>query len=122
MLRYLLKRAFSLAATLLVASLLIFITIEIVPGDPASFMLGLNAQPETVKSLRAELGLDKSTVARYFAWVKGMLQGEFGTSYTYRTPVADMIADRLWISLPLSPRRGADRSVTFRLWEPLRWA
>ena len=102
MLRYLLKRALSLGVSLLVASVLIYTTIEIVPGDPASFMLGLNAQPDTIASLRAELGLDKSAFQRYVSWVSGMLRGEFGTSYTYRTPVADMIAERLWISLPLA--------------------
>ncbi len=102
MLRYLIKRALSLAASLVAASVLIFFTIEIVPGDPASFMLGLNAQPDTVASLRAELGLDQSSLQRYFSWTTGMLRGDFGTSYTYRTPVSEMIRERLWISLPLA--------------------
>lgn len=102
MLRYLLRRCASLLATLIVASLVIFVTIEIVPGDPASYMLGLNAAPDTVEALRRELGLDQSTPVRYVQWVTGMLQGDFGTSYTYRTPVAAMIADRLWVSLPLA--------------------
>lgn len=65
-------------------------------------MLGLNAQPETVTALRAELGLDASKPQRYFNWVTGMLRGDFGVSYTYRTPVVDMVLDRLWISLPLA--------------------
>ena len=102
MLRYFFKRTGSLFATLLVASLVIFVSIEIVPGDPASYMLGLNAQPETVAALRAELGLDRSRADRYWVWVTGMLQGDFGTSYTYRTEVAGMVRDRLWISLPLA--------------------
>jgi len=102
MLRYVFKRIVSLLATLLVASVVVFVVIEIVPGDPASFMLGLNAQPDTVAALRAELGLDVSKFQRYISWVSGMLQGDFGQSYTYRTPVADMIGDRLWISLPLA--------------------
>ncbi len=102
MLHYLIKRTLILLATLIVASLVVFITIEVVPGDPASYMLGLNAQEDTVAALRAELGLDKSRVARYFSWVGGLVTGDFGTSYTYRTPVADMIRDRMWISLPLA--------------------
>ena len=102
MLHYLLKRSGSLLATLLVASLIVFIVIEVVPGDPASYMLGMNAQPDTVAALRAELGLDQSRVARYISWVTGMLQGDFGRSYTYRTPVAEMVGERLWISLPLA--------------------
>ncbi|WP_227271408.1 ABC transporter permease [Roseobacter weihaiensis] len=100
--RYILKRTGSLILSLLVASLVIFTVIEIVPGDPASFMLGINAQPETLAALRAELGLDASKVGRYFAWVGGMLTGDFGTSYTYRTPVTEMVADRIGVSIPLA--------------------
>ena len=89
MLRYFLKRLISLALSLAVASLAIFFVIEVAPGDPASFMLGINAQPDTVAALRAELGLDVSKPERYLNWVGGMLVGDFGTSYTYRTPVAE---------------------------------
>ncbi len=102
MVRYAFKRLISLALTLLVASVVIFVAIEVVPGDPASYMLGLNAEPATVNALREELGLNVSKPARYLNWVGGMLRGDFGTSYTYRTPVADMIADRMVISLPLA--------------------
>lgn len=102
MLRFALKRLLSLCLTLIAASLIIFVAIEIVPGDPASYMLGLNAQPETVAALREELGLNMSKTERYLNWVGGMLRGDFGTSYTYRTEVAPMIADRLVISLPLA--------------------
>jgi len=102
MFRYAVKRLASLIATLIVASLVVFVVIEVVPGDPASYMLGMNAQPDTVAALRSELGLDLSKPVRYFSWVTGMLRGDFGQSYTYRTPVAGMIADRLWISLPLA--------------------
>ncbi|WP_116598255.1 ABC transporter permease [Primorskyibacter marinus] len=102
MLTYLLKRLTSLVISLLVASLVIFLVVEVAPGDPASFMLGLNAQPDTVAALRTELGLDVPRYARYFAWLSGMISGDFGMSYTYRTPVAQMIADRFWVSMPLS--------------------
>jgi len=102
MLGYIVKRLVSLAISLIVASVVIFVVIEVAPGDPASFMLGLNAQPDTVAALRAELGLDQSKVERYLSWVGGMLTGDFGMSYTYRTPVAQMIADRMWVSLPLA--------------------
>ena len=102
MLRYSLKRLLSLGLSLLAASVVIFLTIEIVPGDPASYMLGINAQADTVAALREELGLNVSAFARYISWVGGMLTGDFGTSYTYRTPVVDMIGDRIMISLPLA--------------------
>jgi peptide/nickel transport system permease protein len=65
-------------------------------------MLGVNARPDTIAALRAEMGLDASVPARYLSWVTGMVQGDFGQSYTYRTPVAGMIADRVWVSLPLA--------------------
>lgn len=102
MFRYVIKRFASLVATLIVASLVIFLALEIVPGDPAAYMLGINAQPDTLAALRDELGLNVSIAERYYNWVTGMLTGDFGTSYTYRTPVAQMIGDRLWISLPLA--------------------
>ncbi|PJE27912.1 peptide/nickel transport system permease protein [Pseudooceanicola antarcticus] len=102
MLRYTLTRFLSLCLSLAVASVVIFFAIEVLPGDPASIMLGVNAQPDTLAALRTELGLDQPMVARYFAWVTGLLQGDFGISYTYRTPVAQMIADRLAVSLPLA--------------------
>ncbi|QFS84367.1 Glutathione transport system permease protein GsiC [Roseivivax sp. THAF40] len=102
MLRYALRRLISLGLSLLVASLVIFLVVEVAPGDPASFMLGINAQPDTVAALRTELGLDVPKWQRYVDWLGGMVTGDFGTSYTYRTPVAEMVADRLWISLPLA--------------------
>lgn len=100
--RYALKRLASLLISLAVASVIIFFVIEVAPGDPARFMLGISAQPDTVAALRAELGLDVPRTQRYLDWVGGMLRGDFGTSYTYRTPVAQMIGDRLWVSLPLA--------------------
>jgi peptide/nickel transport system permease protein len=102
MLRYALTRFLSLAASLVVASLVVFFALEVVPGDPSAYMLGMNASPEAVDALRTELGLDQGAVARYLAWASGLLTGDFGISYTYRTPVAGMIADRLAVSLPLA--------------------
>ena len=102
MLNYIFKRFLSLIVSLAVASLVIFFVIEVAPGDPAQFMLGINAQPDTVAALRTELGLDVPKWQRYLGWVGGLVTGDFGTSYTYRTPISTMIADRLWVSLPLA--------------------
>ena len=102
MLRYFLKRLLSLALSLIVASVVIFVAIEVVPGDPASYMLGINAQEDTVAALREELGLNVPKVQRYLGWISGLVRGDFGISYTYRTPVADMIGERMWVSLPLA--------------------
>ena len=79
-----------------------FVALQVVPGDPASTMLGMNASPESVAALRDELGLEGGPVARYLGWVGGMLTGDFGVSYAYRTPVAGMVLDRLQVSLPLT--------------------
>ncbi|GAB4533701.1 MAG: ABC transporter permease [Roseibium sp.] len=102
MLHYFLKRLLSLCLSLVAASVIIFLALEVVPGDPASYMLGLNAREDTLAALREELGLTGSVLERYLSWAGGLLVGDFGTSYTYRTPVADMIGDRLWVSLPLA--------------------
>ncbi len=102
MLRFALNRALSLGLSLLVASFVIFAVIEVIPGDPAAFMLGLNAQPEAVEALRDQLGLNGSLVSRYLGWLGGMLTGDFGVSYTYKVPVSELILQRLWVSLPLA--------------------
>jgi peptide/nickel transport system permease protein len=102
MLPYLIKRLGSLIVSLFVASLIIFACIEIVPGDPASFMLGVNAQPDTVNALREELGLNTSHTQRYVSWISGLIKGDLGTSYTYRSPVSDIVSDRLQVSVPLA--------------------
>ncbi|MGR3435719.1 MAG: ABC transporter permease, partial [Shimia sp.] len=102
MIDYLLRRLLSLGVSLIVASMVVFAVVEVIPGDPAAFMLGVNAQPDTIAALRAEMGLDDPLPQRYAAWVGGMLTGDFGTSWTYKTPVAELVADRVWVSLPLA--------------------
>ena len=99
---YLLRRLLSLSLSLVAASLVIFLVMEVVPGDPASFMMGLNADPQVVAALRSQLGLDEPLPLRYIGWVAGLLQGDFGMSYTYRVPVSELIAERVVISLPLT--------------------
>jgi peptide/nickel transport system permease protein len=99
---YALKRLAALVMTLVVASVVVFLVVEVVPGDPAAYMLGLNAAPDTVAALRTELGLDRTGVARWFEWVSGMLVGDFGVSYTYRTEISTMVLDRIFVSLPLA--------------------
>src|SRR3990170_7194810 len=95
------KRFGSLVVTLLAASIVIFLVMEVLPGDPAAYMLGLNAEPDTLAALRHQLGLDQPPLYRYLTWIAGFFTGDFGLSYTYRVPVAELIVDRLWISLPL---------------------
>lgn len=95
-------RLIGLLTTLLAASLVIFVVLEVLPGDPAEVMLGLNAQPDTLAALRAELGLNAPVTTRYVSWVLGMFQGDFGVSYTYSVPVSELISERIQVSLPLA--------------------
>ena len=87
---------------LLVTSFLIFVVIEAAPGDPAEIMLGTSAQADTVAALRVELGLDRPMLVRYASWLAGVMTGDLGNSYTYSTPVSELIAERLAVTLPLT--------------------
>lgn len=97
-----LRRFSTLLLTLLAASLVVFVVLELLPGDPASVILGTGARPDTLAALRAQLGLDRPPVERYFTWVGGLLRGELGASYTYGVPVVQLIAERSVVSLPLA--------------------
>lgn len=96
------KRLLTLVLTLVFTSVIVFVVMEILPGDPALLILGIDAPPEAVVSLRSQLGLDRPPVERYLAWLGGIASGEFGQSYTYQVPVWDLIGDRLAITLPLT--------------------
>ncbi|AGI73133.1 MAG: ABC transporter permease [Octadecabacter sp.] len=102
MIRYIASRLLSLTLSLIAASIVIFAVIEVIPGDPAAFMLGVNARPDTLLALRDQMGLNDPLPLRYFTWVTGMLTGDFGISWTYKTPVAELVNDRIWVSLPLA--------------------
>ena len=69
---YLLGRLLSLVLSLVAASVVIFFILEVVPGDPAQFMLGLNAQPDTLAALREQMGLNQPLLVRYLSWVLGI--------------------------------------------------
>ncbi len=88
--------------TLIVASVVVFLALEIVPGDPAQVMLGINATDEAVEALRRSLGLNRPPLERYLSWISGMIVGDFGKSYTYSVPVWELFIDRVTVSLPLA--------------------
>ncbi|MCU0831205.1 MAG: ABC transporter permease [Rhizobiaceae bacterium] len=90
------------AATVLVASLVVFGVMEVLPGDPARLMLGMNATQDAVAALRTQMGLDLPLPVRYWTWITGFLTGDLGRSYTYGVPVAELVAERLAVSLPLA--------------------
>ena len=102
MLAFLARRLAALIATLAVTALIVFIVLEILPGDPAAVLLGVNATPETLAALRADLGLDRPVILRFLGWIAGLLTGDLGTSYAYRVPVAQLIGERIQVTLPLT--------------------
>src|SRR5690606_6113028 len=102
MIPYLTRRVAIGLATLLFASIAIFALLEIVPGDPALVMLGINATPEALQALREQMGLDLPAATRYLNWIGGFLTGDFGRSLTYSSSVAQLIAERAAVSLPLA--------------------
>jgi peptide/nickel transport system permease protein len=96
------RRFAGLILTLAAVSFLIFAVMDLLPGDPASIMLGTSATPETLAALRHELGLDQPLLLRYGRWVAGVFSGDLGQSYTYGVPVAGLILERLAVTLPLA--------------------
>jgi len=102
MLLFIARRAATFAATLFVASLVVFAVLELLPGSPAQVMLGDTATPESIAALEARLGLDRPAWSRYAVWVGGLLQGRSDVSYAYDTPTFELIAERLQVSLPLA--------------------
>lgn len=97
-----LRRLTALFVTLLLASLAIFLVLEVLPGDPAAIMLGTEARQDTLAALRQQMGLDRPAYERYLAWLGGTLTGDFGLSMTYKVPVSQLIADRLAVTIPLA--------------------
>lgn len=88
--------------TVLASMVLVFVMLEVLPGDPALVMLGPDATPDTLAALRAEMGLDRPVFTRFFEWIFDMLRGDFGISYAYGVPVSELILDRLAVTLPLA--------------------
>ncbi len=99
---FVVRRLAVLIATLIAATAVVFVIVQVIPGDPVRYMMGLHAEPDAVSALRHQLGLDVAPLRRYFIWVEGLVRGDFGSSYTYRVPVGELIAERLQVSLPLA--------------------
>tara|TARA_R110002049_G_scaffold168168_4_gene334749 strand:- start:1636 stop:2643 length:1008 start_codon:yes stop_codon:yes gene_type:complete len=96
------KRVLTLIATLIGASMVIFLVMEILPGDPALVILGVDASESAVQTLTKELGLDRPPLERYISWIAGLMQGELGNSYAYKVPVWELVKGALLITLPLA--------------------
>lgn len=99
---FLLRRLATFIATLAVASVVVFAVLELLPGNAAQVILGDSATPESLAAMEAQLGLDRPALERYTQWVGGWLQGETATSISYGVPTAELVAQRLEVTLPLA--------------------
>ncbi|MFN0183725.1 MAG: ABC transporter permease [Aquabacterium sp.] len=99
---FLAKRLLTFLLTLAAASALVFAVLELLPGNVAQVMLGETATPESIASLEKKLGLDRPPGERYLSWVGGLLQGQTAHSVSYDTPTAELIVERLRVSVPLA--------------------
>jgi len=102
MTRFLLRRAALLLLTLWLMSVVVFVVAQVVPGDVAHTILGQYATPDSVRALRAQLGLDAPAPAQYLRWIGGFVTGRWGSSPSYDTPIASLIPARLGYSLILT--------------------
>ena len=93
--KYVCKKTITLIITLFLVSLLAFLAFQVIPGDPTTELLGTEATPEARAALRSELGLDRPVLIRYGLWLLDFVRGDMGTSYSYKLPVGQMLADKL---------------------------
>ncbi|MFC3615391.1 ABC transporter permease [Lutimaribacter marinistellae] len=99
---FLIRRSLGFLATLFAISIIVFLVMNVLPGDPAVTILGIDSTEDARATLRAELGLDRPIWQRYGDWVWGAVRGDFGTSYFFRVPVSELIAERLPLTLSLA--------------------
>jgi peptide/nickel transport system permease protein len=99
---FLLKRFAALLITLWVASVVVFVVLELLPSNVAQLILGDTATPESLAALEEKLGLNKPPLARYGAWIGGLVTGQTAVSYGYDVPTGQLIAERLQVTLPLA--------------------
>ena len=99
---YLIQRLIYAIPVVLGITIIVFFILSLIPGDPATAILGSYATPENVKLLNEQLGLDKGLVQRYFIWLGNLLQGDFGRSFALNRPVLDEILERFNATLILS--------------------
>lgn len=99
---YILKRLLSAIPVLLGISIIVFLIMTMIPGDPATAILGSYATPENVEKLNRDLGLDQGLAQRYVIWLTNMLQGDFGRSFALNRPVIDEVLERFSATLVLA--------------------
>ena len=99
---FVLRRLLSFVLTLLATSAVVFAVLELLPGNAAQVILGETATPESIAAMEDKLGLNQPAATRYLSWIGGMLQGKTGLSISYDTPTAQLMAERMQVTLPLA--------------------
>ncbi len=99
---YYIKKILGLVLTVFLVSLITFAVFQILPGDPATIILGVDADPLQLEALREELNLDASYIERYLGWLAGLFKGDLGVSYRYGQPVSDLISNGLEVTTVLA--------------------
>jgi peptide/nickel transport system permease protein len=99
---YILKRLLTLFPILFGISVVVFLILHLVPGDPALIMLGTDATDEAVRALRVSMGLDKPLPVQYVNWISDILRGDFGTSIRTGEPILPEILERFAVTLQLT--------------------
>ena len=99
---FVLKRLLSFVLTLLATSVVVFAVLELLPGNAAQVILGETATPDSIAAMEEKLGLNQPASTRYMNWMVGMLQGQTGLSISYDTPTAQLMAERMQVTLPLA--------------------
>jgi peptide/nickel transport system permease protein len=99
---FLFKRLITLIATLVGTSVVVFLVLEVLPGNAAQMLMGPDASPEAVTALASKLGLDQPALTRYGQWIGGLLTGDLGLSYAYGSPVGELVLERLTLTVPLA--------------------
>lgn len=99
---YILKRLISLVPVLFGLSIIVFLVMAMIPGDPATAILGSYATPENVARINRDLGLDKPLIEQYFIWISNVLQGDLGRSFALNRPVIDEVLERFQATLILA--------------------
>ena len=99
---FVLRRLLSFVLTLLATSVVVFAVLEILPGNAAEVILGETGTPESIAAMEEKLGLNQPAATRYLNWMGGLLQGQTGLSISYDTPTAQLMAERMQVTLPLA--------------------
>ncbi len=99
---FLFRRTIGFVLTLLAVSVIVFAVMNVLPGDPALTILGIDSTEDARAALRRELGLDAPAAGRYLDWMSGAIHGDFGQSYAWSVPVGELIAERLPLTLSLA--------------------